>query len=86
MVIETEKYRQSQAKVPDHIRAITRKKIAMLAANRAHRSLRTHKMTHAGTNVWSCTVARRYRLLYRLAGCGHIFLLELLPHETYNRI
>lgn len=86
MVIETEAFVQSQARLPAHVRQLTRRKIALLDSNRSHPSLRVHRMRCVGERgVWTCWIAIQYRLIYRLHDNGTIRLLEVLTHNKFDR-
>lgn len=84
MVIETQLFRESQARLPEQVRRATRRKIALLCNNRQHPSLRVHRMNHL-PGVWSAAITHRHRILYQVAG-ETLHLLDVVGHRDIDRI
>jgi len=65
------------------LQQVVRRKIALLLENRAHPSLKAHRLRKA-KDTWECYVSYTYRLLYRFEG-ERLALLDLGSHSVVDR-
>ena len=77
-------FRQSYAALPEAIRRIAARKIALLSRNPAHPSLKVHRVKR-GTGLWECAITFRYRLLFERDG-ERIRLVEIGPHGVIDHV
>ena len=77
-------FRQSYDALPQAIRRIAARKIALLECNPAHPSLKVHRVKR-GTGLWECAITFRYRLLFERDG-ERIRLVEIGPHGLIDHV
>lgn len=75
-------FQQAYASLPQAIRRVAARKIALLATNPAHPSLSVHRVRRCA-GLWECAITSRYRLLFERAG-ERLRLLEIGPHGVID--
>jgi mRNA-degrading endonuclease YafQ of YafQ-DinJ toxin-antitoxin module len=85
-VIYTEEFLHRWECLPLQKQEIVRKKVALLATNPAHPSLKTHRLKQANTETWECYLINSYphRLLYQIQE-QNIRLIALGGHNVVDR-
>jgi mRNA-degrading endonuclease YafQ of YafQ-DinJ toxin-antitoxin module len=75
-------FQQAYAGLPQAIRRVAARKIALLATNPAHPSLGVHRVRRCA-GLWECAITSRYRLLFERTG-ERLRLVEIGPHGVID--
>jgi mRNA interferase RelE/StbE len=74
----TERFRRSYQNAPRTIQQAFNRRVALLAANLRHPSLRAKKYDEA-KDIWQARVTRDWRFYFRIEGDTYI-LLDIMAH------
>jgi len=85
-IVRTSDFQRSYAKLTKRMKNNVDRKIKALAENRAHPSLRTHRVKEAkAEDVWVCYVSIHKRLLYQYQQ-GAIYVWDVGGHRIIDRV
>jgi mRNA-degrading endonuclease YafQ of YafQ-DinJ toxin-antitoxin module len=83
-VVPKEDFLRRWREIGPELQQTVRRKIALLLENRAHPSLKVHRLRKATEDIWVCYISSRRRLLYQFNG-EILLLLDLGSHSVVDR-
>ena len=82
-VLTTRPFDADYHALPEHIQALTRRKLKVFAENPRHPSLRTKKMA-GQRDIWEARVTSSYRFTFQWAG-NTVLLRRIGTHDILKR-
>ena len=84
MVIETDRFKQARAALPEPVRKTLERTIHMLETDPGNPVLRAHKLKRARP-LWECFCGPHYRIIYR-RDTGDVHLLDIGRHSMVDLV
>ena len=78
-------FRKEHKKLPDEIKKKTLKAIRFFQENPLHPSLRLHKLSGPLDGLWSISLDRRYRIIFRSLPENAYYFISIGTHSIYEK-
>lgn len=78
------KFRKQFMKIPAAIKKKAIKKEKLLRDNPFHPSLRLHKLKGKLEGLWSISINKKYRLIFKPQGDGKVMFVNIGVHSIYE--
>jgi len=80
----TPRFLKSITRLPDPIQELAKKKDGWFRANPFDKRLHTHKLKGDLAGIWSYSVNREYRVLFRFINDEEVIYYDIGTHEVYR--
>jgi addiction module RelE/StbE family toxin len=85
-IIYAPSFLKSVKKLPEEILNIAEKKEQIFRLNPLHPSLRLHQLHGEFHGLWSISVNKNYRIIFKRLDSGDILFISIGTHDIYNNL